>query len=89
MNAATYKDIKKNGGEIIVTEVPKPISKEGYAVVKVVSAAINPIDEKLFSQGESGITFRCPFIPGNDFSGIIESIGSHNEKTRGFNVNDG
>lgn len=70
-------------------EVARPISKVGHAVVKVFSAAINPVDDKLFKYGFWWDRCQFPFTPGTDFSGVIESIGaSGGDETAGFKVGD-
>jgi NADPH:quinone reductase-like Zn-dependent oxidoreductase len=57
-----------------VDEVPKPVPGEGEALIKVVATSVNPIDWKL-REGMISRDLPLPFIPGGDFSGVIDQLG--------------
>jgi NADPH:quinone reductase-like Zn-dependent oxidoreductase len=59
-------------------EVPKPIAGRGQVVVRVHATSFNPIDAKRVS-GKMREVFQItfPFVPGGDFSGVIDSIGEN------------
>lgn len=47
-------------------------------VVRVEAAAINPLDLKIIAgYMEQVFPIALPYIPGTDFSGIVESVGAH------------
>ncbi len=58
-------------------EAPQPTAGKGQVLVRVQAASVNPIDYKLVSGAMKAISpLEFPWIPGGDFSGIIEAIGA-------------
>lgn len=54
-------------------EINKPECPEGWAIVKVKAAGICSSDiSRVFTKG----TYHFPTIPGHEFSGIVDSVGS-------------
>lgn len=54
-------------------EVEMPICPDGWAVIKVKATGICSSDiPRIFTKG----TYHFPTIPGHEFSGIVESVGS-------------
>ena len=53
-------------------DAPEPKAGQGQVLVRVKAASVNPIDYKIAS-GYRPVSF--PWIPGGDFSGVIEAIG--------------
>jgi len=80
--------LKQYGGpeQLVLTEVPKPQAKPGQVVVRIFATSFNPVDPKRTS-GDMRQVFpiEFPFIPGGDFSGVIDSIG---EGVGDFEVGD-
>lgn len=74
MRALTYE---KHGDprEGVVTKVFDPRPGPGQVVVRVVAAALNPVDGKIVG-GKIPFLFlpKRPFIPGCDAAGIVESL---------------
>lgn len=67
-------------------EVADPVAGEGQVLVRVAATSVNPIDYKLRSgifKDFMPLTF--PAILGNDFSGIVRSVGAG---VSGFAVGD-
>ena len=63
-------------GEYSVGVVPVPTPSPGEVLVKVVSAALNPIDWKIVdSDLFSPIISSYPFIAGIDGAGTVEDVG--------------
>lgn len=63
--------------KMILEVVPRPDPKEGQVLVRVRFAGVNPFDWKLRSglyKDFMPVTF--PSVPGKDFSGTVEAIGS-------------
>lgn len=70
--------INEYGGEDLlhVVDVPKPQAGTNQVVVRIVAATFNPIDVKLTSGNMRQIRpLQFPFIPGADFSGVVDSVG--------------
>src|SRR5262245_9755285 len=65
------------GPEVLSYEdAPRPEPKDGEVLVRVVAAGVNPIDWKVRSGAmKSRIPLVLPWIPGVDFSGVVESAG--------------
>ena len=62
-----------------VTDVPRPTAApSGFVVVKVVAAALNPVDKIRIAGGLK--TFfpekTFPAIVGYDLAGVVEAVGS-------------
>jgi NADPH:quinone reductase-like Zn-dependent oxidoreductase len=75
MKAIQTKDY---GGEdqLKLVEVPQPKAEKGQVVVRIAATTFNPIDVKLTS-GDMRQMFplQFPFVPGADFSGVVDSVG--------------
>jgi NADPH:quinone reductase-like Zn-dependent oxidoreductase len=67
-------------------DVAQPKAGKGQVVVRVLATSFNPIDPKRTS-GNMRQVFRLqfPFVPGGDFSGVVDSIG---ENVHGFQRGD-
>ncbi|MBE1560220.1 NADP-dependent oxidoreductase [Nonomuraea africana] len=72
--------------QLSVAEVPTPSPGPGEVLVKVVAAALNPLDAKL-ATGELKEMFpvQHPFVLGMDAVGIVTAVG---EAVSGFAVGD-
>lgn len=70
--------IQQYGGpdQLKIVEVPKPHAEARQVVVRVAATSFNPIDPNRAS-GNMRQVFHLefPFIPGGDFSGVIDSVG--------------
>lgn len=67
------------GPEVLKYEdAPRPEPDPGDALVRVMAAAVNPVDWKI-RQGlrQSVLPYALPMVPGWDVSGIVESVGSN------------
>lgn len=75
MKALTYA--RYGGPEVLeLTDLPEPKVPPGWVLVKVRSAAINPVDWKIMSGGlDPLMEVRFPVVPGWDVSGVVESVG--------------
>lgn len=60
---------------IRVGELPKPDPKPGCVRVRVAAASVNPIDTYLRS-GAVPLSGPTPFIPGRDFAGTVDALGT-------------
>jgi NADPH:quinone reductase-like Zn-dependent oxidoreductase len=70
--------IQQYGGEeqLQMVEVPKPKAGKGQVVVRIVATTFNPFDFKLASGSMRQIVpLQFPFIPGVDFSGVVDAVG--------------
>src|SRR5688500_5769623 len=57
-------------------EVPRPAAAAGEVVVRVVAAALNPLDVKLqLGYMEQFFPLQFPYTPGTDLAGEIAEIG--------------
>lgn len=74
--------VKKFGSlpEMAVEERPKPISKEGFTLIRMYTATINPLSNCV-RMGELGTT-PAPLVLGNDGSGVVEESGRFKPGTR-------
>src|ERR1700739_3403978 len=79
---------KQYGGEeqLELAELPKPAARKGQVVVRVFATTLNPIDLKLTSGDiRQMMPLQFPFVPGADFSGVVDSVG---EGVSEFRVGD-
>jgi NADPH:quinone reductase-like Zn-dependent oxidoreductase len=62
--------------QLRLEEAPQPKVENGKVLVRIHAASVNPIDFKLASGNMRQIMpINFPWIPGGDFSGIVEEIG--------------
>ncbi|MEX5294389.1 NADP-dependent oxidoreductase [Kocuria sp. CPCC 205268] len=75
MKALTYA--RYGGPEVLeLTELPQPKVPPGWVLVKVRSAAVNPVDRKIMSGGlDPLMEVQFPVVPGWDVSGVVETVG--------------
>ncbi len=58
-------------------EAPKPMPAADEVLIKVHASGVNPIDWKIRAGHAKGrFPVKLPLIPGWDFSGEIEEVGS-------------
>lgn len=76
------------GGEeqFNMVEVGQPKAGKGQIVVRVLATSFNPIDMKRTSGNmKQMFPLQFPFVPGGDFSGVVDSVG---EGVQGFKPGD-
>jgi len=75
MRAMTYSQY--GGPEVLrLIEVPVPKVGPGEVLVRVHSAAVNPVDWKIMSGGLDGLMdVVFPVVPGWDVAGVVEAVG--------------
>jgi Alcohol dehydrogenase GroES-like domain len=56
-------------------DIPAPAPGSRDAVIRVTFAGINPIDWKV-RDGHAGAIDHLPFVLGQDFAGVVESVGN-------------
>lgn len=75
MKAAVLEEYKK----IVWKDMPKPAIADDEVLVKVKFAGICGSDQHIFL-GEFHPRTPIPFIPGHEFGGVIEEVGSNAKK---------
>src|ERR1700674_1080291 len=65
------------GGQLVFDEVPVPTIARDEILVKIKSTAVNHVDlVKASGTVRQILPIALPWIPGHEFSGIVEQIGS-------------
>src|SRR6201987_1825209 len=65
------------GGELVFNDVPTPAIARDEILVKIKSTAVNHLDlVKASGTARQILPIDLPWIPGHEFSGVIEQIGS-------------
>src|SRR5690349_8761463 len=65
------------GGQLVLEDVPTPTIARDEILVKIKSTAVNHIDlVKASGTARQVLPIDLPWIPGHEFSGIVEQIGS-------------
>jgi NADPH:quinone reductase-like Zn-dependent oxidoreductase len=65
------------GGQLMFNDVPTPTIARDEVLVKIKSTAVNHIDlVKASGTARQILTIDLPWIPGHEFSGIVEQTGS-------------
>src|SRR5580765_4805348 len=65
------------GGPLVFNEVPTPTIARDEILVKVKSTAVNHLDlVKASGRARQILPIDLPWIPGHEFSGVVEQIGS-------------
>ncbi len=77
MKAALLEKYASDGRELVVREIPTPAVADNEVLVKVMAAAVNPLDNMIV-RGEVKliVPYRFPLVMGNELSGIVEKVGS-------------
>ncbi len=73
---AAFIDAPGSADTIRNGEVPTPQPGEGEVRVRVLAAALNPIDVYIRA-GTVAMPLPRPFISGCDFAGVVDAVGSH------------
>src|SRR6267154_148775 len=65
------------GGQLVFTDVPTPTIARDEILVKIKSTAVNHLDiVKASGAARQILPIDLPWIPGHEFSGVVEQIGS-------------
>ena len=65
------------GGQLVFKDVPTPTIARDEILVKVKSTAVNHLDlVKASGTARQILPIDLPWIPGHEFSGVAEQIGS-------------
>src|SRR3984885_1668069 len=65
------------GGELVFDDVPTPTIARDEILVKIKSTAVNHLDlVKASGAARQILPIDLPWIPGHEFSGVVEQIGS-------------
>ena len=69
--------LKEYGGQLVVNDVPVPTIARDEILVKIKSTAVNHLDlVKASGAARQILPIDLPWIPGHEFSGVVEQIGS-------------
>jgi len=72
-------------GPAVVQQVPVPKPGKGEILVKVISAALNPVDQKQWKYNVYVLAY--PFTPGFDIAGEVIELGEGASED-GFTIGD-
>ena len=65
------------GGQLVLNDVPKPTIARDEVLVKISSTAVNHLDlVEASGTARQILPIELPWIPGHEFSGTVEQIGS-------------
>src|SRR6478609_1101107 len=65
------------GGQLVFSDVPAPSITHDEILVKIKSTAVNHLDlVKASGTARQILPIDLPWIPGHEFSGVVEQIGS-------------
>src|SRR5258706_4084948 len=66
------------GGQLVLGDVPTPAIARDELLVRIKSTAVNHLDlVKASGTARQILPIDLPWIPGHEFSGVVEQIGSH------------
>jgi NADPH:quinone reductase-like Zn-dependent oxidoreductase len=64
------------GGQLVIDEVPTPAIARDEILVKIRNTAVNHVDlVKASGTARQVLPIDLPWIPGHEFSGVVEQIG--------------
>src|SRR5437764_13613307 len=70
--------VQQYGGpeQLRYEDAPKPQAGAGQVLIRVRGTSVNPWDYKLASGiFQKMVSLELPYIPGGEFSGVIEAVG--------------
>ncbi|AKE41110.1 putative oxidoreductase [Corynebacterium kutscheri] len=88
MKTAQPHNYSKNNLNLQLQDAPIPTPKPGQALLRVLTAGVNPLDN-MITRGEVKLitSYTLPLIAGNEVVGIIESLnGKSNDLAVGDRV---
>lgn len=86
MKAAILTRYDKNATDLEVRAIPTPAPASDEVLVKIHTAAVNPLDNMIMRGEVKLITpYALPLVMGNEFSGVVEKVGAN---VTGFAVGD-
>lgn len=86
MKAAILTRYDKNATNLEVREISTPVPASEEVLVKIHTAAVNPLDNMIMRGEVKLITpYALPLVMGNEFSGVVEKVGAN---VTGFAVGD-
>ena len=66
------------GGQLVFSDVPTPTIARDEILVKIKSTAVNHLDlVEASGTARQILPIDLPWIPGHEFSGVVEQIGSN------------
>src|SRR5882724_4839533 len=69
--------VSEYGGQLVFNDVPTPTIARDEILVKIKSTAVNHLDlVKASGKARQILPIDLPWIPGHEFSGIVEQTGS-------------
>src|SRR5437867_10798915 len=64
------------GGQLVFNDIPTPTIARDEILVKIKSSAVNHVDlVKAAGTARQVLPIDLPWIPGHEFSGVVEQIG--------------
>ena len=86
MKAAILTRYDKNATGLEVRDIPIPTPAADEVLVRIHTAAVNPLDN-MIQRGEVKLItpYAFPLVMGNEFSGVVEEVGA---SVRAFEVGD-
>src|SRR5467141_217218 len=67
----------EDGGQVVFNDVPTPAIARDEILVKIKSSAVNHLDlVKASGTARQILPIDLPWIPGHEFSGVVEQVGS-------------
>src|SRR5260221_9630030 len=65
------------GGQLVFDDVPTPTIARDEILVKIKSSTVNHVDlVKASGVARQVLPIDLPWIPGHEFSGVVEQVGS-------------
>src|SRR5947209_10499502 len=65
------------GGQLVFNDVPTPAIARDGILVRIKSTAVNQLDlVKASGTARQILPIDLPWIPGHEFSGVVEQVGS-------------
>lgn len=86
MRAAVLKNYNNKKVNLEIVDLPTPVPNANEVLVKIYTAAVNPLDN-MIARGEVKliVPYGLPLVMGNEFSGVVEQVGSSTSK---FKIGD-
>lgn len=78
MKAAVLTHYDKKGADLEIRDISMPVTKDDEVLVKIVTAAVNPLDNMII-RGEVKliVPYAMPLVMGNEFAGVVEKTGKN------------
>ncbi len=67
--------LTQHNGPLELTELPRPVPRQGEVLVRIAASGLNPLDTKIRAGAAAHAKHPLPLVLGIDMAGVVEAVG--------------